>query len=152
MRSQAFGQTCSRFGVSWLVVSGHESSLQTAWRETSCRWIRIAVECLNSAPLMRRRRKDLNWCRLDVADELTMWDDGDLHGEAEPPRTAQEMHLDPVGKIMLTRSAELSIAKSSKAPTWRASCQHLRTGNSPRGYPGRYLMFFGVCRKPGTRQ
>ena len=64
-------------------------------------------------------------------------------------RSASQIHepkmkVDPVEKIMLSRSVELSDANSSKAPTWRASCQCLMTGNPSWGYPGRCSEGFGV--------
>ena len=53
------------------------------------------------------------------------------------------MKVDPVEKIMLSRSIELSDANPPKAPTWRASCQCFITDSLPRGYPGQ---LFGLRR------
>ena len=50
-----------------------------------------------------------------------------------------KMKVDPFEKIMLSRSVELSDAKSPKAPTWRASCRCLTTDSLPRGYPRQYV-------------
>ena len=61
------------------------------------------------------------------------------------------MKVIPTEKIMSSRSAELSIVKSPKAPTWRASCRCLMTGNSSWGYPGRCSKGFGVDLLPSLR-
>ena len=53
------------------------------------------------------------------------------------------MKIDPVGKIMLLRSIEVSDAKSPKAPTCRASCRCFTTDSLPWGYPGQ---LFGLRR------
>ena len=53
------------------------------------------------------------------------------------------MKVDPIKKIMLSRSIELSDANSPKAPTWRASCRCFTTDSLPRGYPGQ---LFGLRR------
>ena len=59
-------------------------------------------------------------------------------------RSASQIHepkmkVDPVEKIMLSRSVELSDANSPKAPTWRASCRCFTIDSLPRGYPGQFV-------------
>ena len=53
------------------------------------------------------------------------------------------MKVDPIKKIMLTRSIELSGVNSPKAPTWRTSCRCSTTDSLPRGYP---RQLFGLRR------
>jgi hypothetical protein len=53
------------------------------------------------------------------------------------------MKIDPVEKIMLSKSVDLLIAIAPQAPTWRASYRCLTTDSLPGGYPGQ---LFGLRR------
>jgi hypothetical protein len=53
------------------------------------------------------------------------------------------MKIDPIWKIILSKSVELLIAIALKAPTWHASCRCLTPNSLPRGYPGQ---LFGLRR------
>jgi hypothetical protein len=54
-----------------------------------------------------------------------------------------KMKIEPVGKIMLSKSIELLIAIAPQAPTWHASCHCLTTDSLPWGYLGQ---LFGLQR------
>jgi hypothetical protein len=47
-----------------------------------------------------------------------------------------KIKIDPVRKMMLSKSIELLIVIAPQAPTWHASCQCLTTDSLPWGYPG----------------
>jgi hypothetical protein len=53
------------------------------------------------------------------------------------------MKIDPIGKIMLSKSIELLIAITLQAPILRASYRYLTTDSLPRGYTGQ---LFGLRR------
>jgi hypothetical protein len=62
------------------------------------------------------------------------------------------MKVDPIEKIMLSRSIELSDANLPKSPTWHASCQCLTTDSLPRGYPGQYVRASAHAKLDGKRK
>jgi hypothetical protein len=63
-----------------------------------------------------------------------------------------KMKIDPVGKIMLSKSVELLIAIAPQAPTWCASCRCLTTDSLPRGYPGQLFGLRRVLELDGERR
>jgi hypothetical protein len=60
--------------------------------------------------------------------------------------------IDPVGKIMLSKSVELLIVIAPQAPIWRASCWCLTTDSLPRGYPGQLFRLQRVLELDGERR
>jgi hypothetical protein len=63
-----------------------------------------------------------------------------------------KMKVDPVGKIMSSKSAELLIAIALKCPTWRANCRCLTTDSLPQGYPGQLFGLRRVLELDGERR
>jgi hypothetical protein len=63
-----------------------------------------------------------------------------------------KMKVDPIEKIMSSKSVELLIVIAPKAPTWRASCRCLTTDSLPRGYPGQLFGLRCVLELDGERR
>jgi hypothetical protein len=63
-----------------------------------------------------------------------------------------KMKVDPIGKIMSSKSVELLIAIAPKAPTWRASYRCLTTDSLPWGYLGQLFGLRCVLELDGERR
>jgi hypothetical protein len=63
-----------------------------------------------------------------------------------------KMKVDPIGKIVLSKSVEFLIAIAPKAPTWSASCRCLTTDSLPWGYPGQLFRLQRVLELDGERR
>jgi hypothetical protein len=101
--------------LSWIRPSAKPESIQTSQDMRAFRWVLL---------LISPKEQSLP-CFLD------------LRGDVHDPK----MMVDPIEKIMLSRSVELLDANPPKPPTWRASCRCFNTDSLSWGYPGQLFGF-----------
>jgi hypothetical protein len=63
-----------------------------------------------------------------------------------------KLKVDPVEKVMLSKSIELSDANPPKAPTWRASCRYFTTDSLSLGYLGHLFELQCMLELDGERR
>jgi hypothetical protein len=63
-----------------------------------------------------------------------------------------KIKIDPIEKIMLSKSVELLITVAPKVPTWRANYRSLTTDSLPWGYPGQLFGLRRVLELDGERR